>query len=91
MKMTENTANKRSGCSTLLKIISGETNGFHVAEESLINYQGISKETMHEEFRGECIYQAEVDVHFPQMTVGQTLDFAARARVCRTVAFSADI
>lgn len=38
-------------------------------------------ETMHKDFRGECIYQAEVDVHFPQLTVGQTLDFAARARV----------
>ena len=35
---------------------------------------------MHHEFRGECIYQAEVDVHFPQLTVGQTLDFAAQAR-----------
>jgi ABC-type multidrug transport system ATPase subunit len=38
---------------------------------------------MHKEFRGECIYQSEVDVHFPQLTVGQTLDFAARARVWR--------
>ena len=47
-----------------------------------MNYQGIPKETMHKDFRGECIYQAEVDVHFPQLTVGQTLDFAARARVC---------
>jgi ABC-type multidrug transport system ATPase subunit len=37
-------------------------------------------ETMHKDFRGECIYQAEVDIHFPQLTVGQTLDFAARAR-----------
>lgn len=37
-------------------------------------------ETMHKDFRGECIYQAEVDVHFPQMTVGQTLMFAAEAR-----------
>lgn len=35
---------------------------------------------MHNDFRGECIYQAEVDVHFPQLTVGQTLEFAARAR-----------
>jgi ABC-type multidrug transport system ATPase subunit len=35
---------------------------------------------MHSDFRGECIYQAEVDVHFPQLTVGQTLEFAARAR-----------
>jgi ABC-type multidrug transport system ATPase subunit len=37
-------------------------------------------EQMHKDFRGECIYQAEVDVHFPQLTVGQTLEFAARAR-----------
>ena len=32
-------------------------------------------------FRGEAIYNAEVDVHFPQLTVGDTLYFAARARV----------
>jgi ABC-type multidrug transport system ATPase subunit len=35
---------------------------------------------MHKDFRGECIYQAEVDVHFPQLTVCQTLTFAAEAR-----------
>ena len=64
-----------------MKTISGETGGFYVAEDSYLNYQGIPKETMHKDFRGECIYQAEVDVHFPQLTVGQTLDFAARARV----------
>jgi ATP-binding cassette subfamily G (WHITE) protein 2 (PDR) len=69
-----------SGCSTLLKTITGETGGFFVDPDSYINYQGISKEMMHKDFRGECIYQAEVDVHFPQMTVGQTLAFAARAR-----------
>ncbi|KFZ15068.1 hypothetical protein V502_05793 [Pseudogymnoascus sp. VKM F-4520 (FW-2644)] len=69
-----------SGCSTLLKTISGETDGFFVDAKSQINYQGIPMETMHKDFRGECIYQAEVDVHFPQLTVGQTLEFAARAR-----------
>lgn len=79
---TENTHNKDSGCSTLLKTISGETDGFFVGEDSYLNYQGIPKETMHKDFRGECIYQAEIDAHFPQLTVGQTLDFAARARVC---------
>ncbi|KAM0328214.1 hypothetical protein ACHAQA_005623 [Verticillium albo-atrum] len=31
-------------------------------------------------FRGEVIYQAEEDVHFPHLTVGQTLQFAALAR-----------
>lgn len=31
-----------SGCSTLLKTISGETDGFFIDSESSINYQGIS-------------------------------------------------
>jgi len=35
---------------------------------------------MHRTFRGEVIYQAENDVHFPHLTVGQTLLFAALAR-----------
>ncbi|KAI9744799.1 MAG: hypothetical protein M1818_001724 [Claussenomyces sp. TS43310] len=69
-----------SGCSTFLKTVAGETNGFHVDERTEINYQGIPMKTMHKDFRGECIYQAEVDVHFPQLTVGQTLAFAAEAR-----------
>ncbi|KAH9218163.1 AtrD, ABC-transporter [Leptodontidium sp. 2 PMI_412] len=69
-----------SGCSTLLKTVAGETNGFGLDPNSKINYQGIPWEIMHRDFRGECIYQAEVDVHFPQLTVGQTLGFAAQAR-----------
>jgi ABC-type multidrug transport system ATPase subunit len=35
---------------------------------------------MQNDFRGEAIYTAENDVHFPMLTVGQTLYFAARAR-----------
>lgn len=35
---------------------------------------------MHFRHRGEAIYTAEVDVHFPMLTVGDTLTFAARAR-----------
>ncbi|EDN99553.1 hypothetical protein SS1G_02407 [Sclerotinia sclerotiorum 1980 UF-70] len=72
-----------SGCSTLLKTISGETSGFYVDKNTYINYQGIPMETMHNDFRGECIYQAEVDVHFPQLTVAQTLSFAAKAKAPR--------
>lgn len=40
---------------------------------------------MAKEFRGEAIYTAEVDVHFPKLTVGDTLYFAARARVPRHI------
>jgi hypothetical protein len=50
-----------SGCSTLLKTISGDTHGLFVDENSQINYQGIPKEVMHKNFRGEVVYQAETD------------------------------
>jgi ATP-binding cassette, subfamily G (WHITE), member 2, PDR len=40
---------------------------------------------MHTRHRGEAIYTAEVDVHFPQLSVADTLTFAARARAPRTL------
>ncbi|KAJ5335102.1 hypothetical protein N7452_007505 [Penicillium brevicompactum] len=73
-----------SGCSTFLKTIAGEMNGIYVDDDSYINYQGISAPTMHKQFRGEAIFSAETDVHFPQLTVGETLTFAAMARAPRT-------
>ncbi|KAK7397865.1 Multidrug resistance protein [Neonectria punicea] len=69
-----------SGCSTMLKTIAGETNGLYVDDGSYFNYQGMTAKEMHSHHRGEAIYTAEVDVHFPQLSVGDTLTFAARAR-----------
>lgn len=69
-----------SGCSTLLKTIAGDTFGLNVTEDSLINYEGIPSSKMHSSFRGEAIYTAEVDAHFPMLTVNDTLYFAAMAR-----------
>ncbi|KAJ5858866.1 hypothetical protein N7534_004143 [Penicillium rubens] len=69
-----------SGCSTLLKTIAGETHGFEVDPASYINYQGITAKQMSKNFRGEAIYTAEVDAHYPQLAVGDTLYFAALAR-----------
>lgn len=40
---------------------------------------------MKSQFRGEAIYTAEVDVHFPNLTVGDTLLFAALARAPRHI------
>ncbi|KAF2198452.1 putative multidrug resistance ABC transporter [Delitschia confertaspora ATCC 74209] len=74
-----------SGCSTFLKTITGETHGFHVDPSSYLNYQGIDAKHMANNFRGEAIYTAEVDVHFPMLTVGDTLSFAARARAPRHI------
>ena len=72
-----------SGCSTFLKTIAGETHGFELEKDSRVNYQGISYKQMHKDFRGEAIYTAEQDVHFPQLTVGDTLLFASQARTPR--------
>ncbi|KAF4780777.1 ABC-2 type transporter [Colletotrichum scovillei] len=69
-----------SGCSTFLKTIAGETNGLYTDDSSYFNYQGMTSKEMHTQHRGEAIYTAEVDVHFPQLSVGDTLTFAARAR-----------
>jgi ATP-binding cassette subfamily G (WHITE) protein 2 (PDR) len=74
-----------SGCSTFLKTITGETHGFFVDQNSRLNYQGVSPELINKNYRGEAIYTAEVDVHFPAMTVGETLYFAAQARRPRNI------
>ncbi|KAL4914353.1 ABC drug exporter AbcA [Aspergillus aurantiobrunneus] len=74
-----------SGCSTFLKTIAQETYGVNVDENSSINYQGVSTKQMATQFRGEAIYTAEVDVHFPKLTVADTLYFAARARAPRHI------
>ncbi|KAH8727674.1 opaque-specific ABC transporter CDR3 [Phaeosphaeriaceae sp. PMI808] len=74
-----------SGCSTLLKTIAGETHGFQVSPDSQLNYQGIEAKDMNTKFRGEAIYTAEVDAHFPQLSVGDTLYFAALARAPRQI------
>ncbi|KAJ5895287.1 ZEB2-regulated ABC transporter 1 [Penicillium taxi] len=72
-----------SGCSSFLKAISGERNGIYIGENSFFNYQGITDEEMHTAHRGDTIYTAEVDVHFPMLTVEETLTFAAHARCPR--------
>ncbi|KAL8375071.1 hypothetical protein RB599_001686 [Gaeumannomyces hyphopodioides] len=74
-----------SGCSTLLKTIAGETDGIFIEDNSYFNYQGMTAKEMHTHHRGEAIYTAEVDVHFPQLTVGTTLTFAAHARAPRRI------
>ncbi|KAH6696966.1 ABC-2 type transporter-domain-containing protein [Plectosphaerella plurivora] len=74
-----------SGCSTFLRTIAGETHGFHLEKSAQLNYQGIRPDQMTSAFRGEAIYTAEVDHHFPQLSVGDALYFAAAARCPKTI------
>lgn len=69
-----------SGCSTFLKTMCGELYGLELGENSSIHYNGISQTRIKKEFKGEVIYNQEVDKHFPHLRVGQTLEFAASCR-----------
>ncbi len=73
-----------SGCTTFLKSVSTETYGFHLDDSTHINYQGVPYEEMAKQYRGEVIYNAETEAHFPHLSVGETLQFAALARTPRT-------
>lgn len=69
-----------SGCSTFLKTLAGEMSGIYTDPATYLNYQGLSANEMHKHHKGDAIYTAEVDVHFPMLSVGDTLTFASRAR-----------
>ncbi|KAF5210855.1 Multidrug resistance protein [Clavispora lusitaniae] len=69
-----------SGCSTLLKTIACNTYGFHIGKESKISYDGFTPDEIAKHHRGDVVYSAETDMHFPHLSVGHTLEFAARLR-----------
>ncbi|KAI5479965.1 hypothetical protein MNV49_002255 [Pseudohyphozyma bogoriensis] len=68
-----------SGCSSLLKTLSNNTESF-VSVEGEISYDGNSPETMEKHHKGDIAYLPEDDHHLPNLTVGETLTFAASAR-----------
>ena len=70
-----------SGCTTFLKTLCGNLGGLTLEPQSCIHFQGVDYETMIRQYRGEVVYNQEVDEHFPHLTAGQTLSFAASARV----------
>lgn len=51
-----------------------------MVKENANQLLGIPQQQMIKEFRGEVIYNQEVDKHFPHLTVRETLEFAAAAR-----------
>lgn len=69
-----------AGCSTFLKTVASQTHGFHVDPNSIISYDGLTPADIEKHFRGDVIYCAETEANFPHLTVGDTLEFAARMR-----------
>ncbi|TLD33327.1 hypothetical protein PspLS_00132 [Pyricularia sp. CBS 133598] len=78
-----------SGCSTFLKTIAGETNGLNVDKEAYFNYQDHVRQVCRQRKctnvteERQSTLQKLVNVHFPQLSVGDTLTFAAHARAPR--------
>ncbi|KXJ86959.1 ABC-2 type transporter-domain-containing protein [Microdochium bolleyi] len=74
-----------SGCSTLLKTLAGETAGLRISSTTNWNYRGIDANHVRTRFRGDVLYNSEIDTHLAHLTVGETLRFAASTRPVRNV------
>lgn len=70
-----------AGCSSMLKVTAGEIDQFAGGVEGEIMYDGIPQKEMMKRYKPDVIYNGEQDVHFPHLTVQQTLDFAI---ACKT-------
>lgn len=64
-----------SGCSTFLKSIANQREGY-LSVDGDVRYAGIEATEFKKRFAGEVLYNAEDDMHHPTLTVEQTLDFA---------------
>ncbi|KAF8156049.1 pleiotropic drug resistance ABC transporter [Crassisporium funariophilum] len=71
-----------SGCSTLLKTLANHRKEYHAVEGD-VHYDSITPADLQKNFRGDVQYCPEDDIHFPTLTVSQTLDFAATTRTPR--------
>ncbi|KAJ1715497.1 ABC multidrug transporter [Aspergillus flavus] len=68
-----------AGCSTFLRTIAGHHSSFLGVTGSL-DYSGLSLEEVKKHYRGQVAYVPEDDVHFPTLTVQQTLEFALQSK-----------
>ncbi|KAI0342389.1 pleiotropic drug resistance ABC transporter [Trametopsis cervina] len=71
-----------AGCTSLLKTLANHRAEFHSVSGD-VHYSSFDPETMHAHYRGDVQYCPEDDVHFPTLTVEQTLLFAAKTRAPR--------
>ena len=71
-----------SGCTTLLKTLANRRKEYYGVHGD-VYYDSISPTDMYNRYRGDVQYCPEDDIHFPTLTVEQTLKFAATARTPR--------
>lgn len=68
-----------AGCTSFLKTVASYRDGFRSIEGDIV-YEGFDHKKIETLFRGDVVYEPEDDVHFPTLTVDQTLAFAAATR-----------
>ncbi|KAJ5335527.1 hypothetical protein N7452_007930 [Penicillium brevicompactum] len=68
-----------AGCSTVLRLLANQHQAFQSVEGS-IQYAGFSAKQMKQHYRSEVVYCSEDDIHFPNLSVRDTMDFAMRVR-----------
>lgn len=68
-----------AGCTTFLKSLASYRDGFRSIEGTVL-YEGLDHKAIDGALRGDVVYSPEDDVHFPSLTVGETLKFATATR-----------
>ncbi|KAI6026023.1 ABC-2 type transporter-domain-containing protein [Pisolithus marmoratus] len=72
-----------AGCSTLLKTITNQWGEYHSIHGDVF-YDSLTSKDIATRYRGDVIYCPEDDIHFPTLTVEETLSFAATMRAPHT-------
>ncbi|CAE6532853.1 unnamed protein product [Rhizoctonia solani] len=68
-----------SGCSTLLKVLANQRQGYHEITGD-VSYDGMKPDHLAKHYRGDVGYSPEDDTHFPSLSVKDTLTVAAKLR-----------
>ncbi|KDQ56528.1 hypothetical protein JAAARDRAFT_47935 [Jaapia argillacea MUCL 33604] len=72
-----------AGCSTFLKVLANHRKEYRSVEGE-VHYDAFSPADIHNHYRGDVQYCPEDDVHFPTLTVEETLNFAVKTRTPRS-------
>ncbi|CAM9010933.1 unnamed protein product [Wickerhamomyces anomalus] len=72
-----------AGCSTLLRTIAGEHDQF-IGVEGEVHYDHISQHEMMKKYKSDVIYNGELDIHYPHLTVDETFRFAIACKTPHT-------
>jgi len=60
-------------------VLANQRAEYHLVEGE-VHYDSLTPDVISKEFRGDVVYCPEDDIHFPTLTVDETLRFAAKMR-----------